>query len=219
MTQLGNNENLGKVDYKYSDLSLAENSRTITVSTDATTTKYFVYTGNSVTLATDNLTNAIESASKNMGVVLNNVPEYVWKCGRKPYQNDFTNLVVGSSDNEADGNAQALSAMLVYAGENVQVHTLLEAGDTPMSILSRTLKDYTVLDLTGLDVENVLYYIGIGSPVYAKTDENNAVLLIGYDNSTVSVFEPVSGKISHMPIDEAETYFSEFGNVFVSYMK
>ena len=174
MTQLGDNENLGKVDYKYSDLSLAENSRTITVSTDATTTKYFVYTGNSVTLATDNLTNAIESASKNMGVVLNNVPEYVWKCGRKPYQNDFTNLVVGSSDNEADGNAQALSAMLVYAGENVQVHTLLETGDTPMSILSRTLKDYTVLDLTGLDVENVLYYIGIGSPVYAKTDENNA---------------------------------------------
>jgi len=218
MTPLEENEKLGKIKYDVTGLALADGNRDVTVSTSTSSTQYFVYVGSSVVLATDNLTEAISTADENMGVVLNNTPDYVWKRGRKSYQNAFTGLVVGSSDNEASGSAQALSALLVYNGENVQVHTLLENGETPMSILSRTLKDYTILDLTGLSLPEVLYYVSVGNPVYADTGEDTAVLIIGYDASSVIMYDPIKGSTTRMSLDEATQLFDSFGNVFVSYI-
>ena len=218
MTPLEENERLGKISYDSPKLVLADTSRDVSVATTTSSTQYFVYVGNNVILATDNLSQAIVTADENMGIVLDNTPKYVWKRGKKSYQNAFTGLVVGSSDNEASGSAQALSAMLVYEGENVQVHTLLENGETLISILSRTLKDYTILDLTGLSLDEVLYYVSVGNPVYAKTGEDTAVLLVGYDASTVLVYDPLKQSISRMNISEAASYFTQYGNVFVSYL-
>ncbi len=219
MTPLEEDEKLGKIKYNVSDLVLADSNRSVSVASATSSTQYFVYVGSTVTLATDDLIQAIVEADTNMGIVLDNDPKYIWKRGRKNYQNSIENIAYGSSDSEASGSARALSAMLVHEGENVQVHTLLESGETPISILTKTLKDYTVLDLTGADLNEVLYYVSLGNPVYAYTGEETAVLLVGYDSTTVTVFDPDKNANRKIPLTEATEYFASFGNVFVSYIQ
>jgi hypothetical protein len=219
MTPLGEDEKLGKVKYDITGLVLADNSRSISVASATSSTQYYVYVGSSVTLATDDLIAAITEADENMGIVLDNTPKYVWKRGRKSYQNAFTGIAVGSSDSEASGSARALSAMLVHAGENVQVHTLLESGETPMSILSKTLKHNDILDLSGASLNEVLYYVSLGTPVYAYTGEDTAVLIVGYDASSIIYFDPIKSANAKMGMTEAKEYFESFGNVFVSYLE
>ena len=109
--------------------------------------------------------------------------------------------------------------MLVQAGENVQVHTLLESGETPISILSKTLKDYDILDLSGASLSQVLYYVSQGIPVYAYTGEDTAILIVGYDASSITYFDPMTSEYSKMGMTEATEYFETFGNVFVSYIE
>ena len=200
-------------------LVLADGSHSISVASATSSTQYFVYVGSKVSLATDDLNRAITEADENMGIVLDNEPKYVWKRGRKSYQNAITGIAVGSSDSEASGSARALSAMLVHEGENVQVHTLLESGETPMSILSRTLKDYDILDLSGATLTQALYYVNLGNPVYAYTGEDTAVLIIGYDSTSIIYFDPIKGANAKMSMTEATDYFASFGNVFVSYLQ
>ncbi len=220
MDKFDENESLGVVSYDVSNLDLADASRNISVASATSSTQYFVYVGNKVTLATDNLIAAISEADENMGIVLNNEPKYVWKRGRKAFQGFNTNIAVGSSDSDASGSARALSAMLVSEGQNVQVHTLIESGETPISILSKTLKDnYEILDLTGASLPQILYYVSQGTPVYASTGDDSAVLIVGYDATTVTIFDPMTSSNSRMSIEEATEYFSTYGNVFVSYVK
>ncbi len=223
MTELDEDENLGTVSYEQTGFVLADSSHNISVAPTSSSTQYFVYVGSNVTLATDNLIDAITEADENMGIVLDNEPQYVWKRGRKSYQTALSDMAVGSSDSEASGSARALSAMLVYEGENVQVHTLLESGETPISILTSTLKNYSVLDLTGATLDEVLYYVSIGNPVYAYTGnesgEDTAVLIIGYDSTSITVFDPLTLSNTKMSLTDATTYFEGYGNVFVSYIE
>ena len=219
MAEFAEGETLGKVNYSNTKLVLSGGTRDVSVTTTSPSTEYFVYVGNEVSLATDNLISAITEADENMGIVLDNEQRYIWKRGKKSYTSAFSNISVGSSDNEdTSGIAKALSAMLVHEGENIQVHSLLESGETPISILSRSLKDYTILDLTGADLSEVLYYVSIGNPVYAKTGEDTAVLIIGYDSTSITIFDPETGSNSKMSQSEASTYFESCGNVFVSYL-
>ena len=219
MAPLAEDEKLGTVKYDITGLVLADASRNISVSSATASTQYYVYVGNKVALASDDLLAAVTCADEEMGIVLDNTPKYIWKRGRKSYQNPITGIAVGSSDSEASGSARALSAMLVQAGENVQVHTLLESGETPISILRKTLKDYDILDLTGATLEQVLYYVSQGVPVYAYTGEDSAVLIIGYDASSITYFDPITSSNSKMGLTEASEYFDSFGNVFVSYIE
>ncbi|MBR5952369.1 MAG: hypothetical protein IKZ85_03775, partial [Pseudobutyrivibrio sp.] len=218
MTPLEEDEKLGKVDYEMSGLVLADESRTVSVASATSSTQYFVYVGSKVSLATDDLISAIAEADANMGIVLDNEPKYVWKRGRKSYQNTITGIAVGSSDSEASGMARALSAMLVHEGENVQVHNLIESGETPISILSRTLKGYDILDLTGASLTQVLYYVNLGNPVYAYTGDDTAVLIVGYDAANIIYFDPMTNTNSKMGLSDAQEYFETYGNVFVSYI-
>lgn len=219
MTPLAEDEKLGTVKYDITGLVLADESRNISVSSATASTQYYVYVGNKVALATDDLLSAISLADEEMGIVLDNTPKYIWKRGGKAYQNAITGIAYGSSDAEASGSAKALSAMLVHAGENVQVHTLLESGETPISILRKTLKDYDILDLTGAKLSQVLYYVSQGIPVYAFTGEDTAVLIVGYDASSIIYFDPQTSKNAKMGMTEASEYFESFGNVFVSYIE
>ena len=219
MTPLDEDEKLGNIDYDITGLVLADTSRNISVASATASTQYYVYVGSTVSLATDDLISAITTADENMGIVLDNTPKYIWKRGKKAYQNSITGIAVGSSDSEASGSARALSAMLVQAGENVQVHTLLESGETPISILSKTLKDYDILDLSGASLSQVLYYVSQGIPVYAYTGEDTAVLIVGYDASSITYFDPMISSDSKMGMTEATEYFESFGNVFVSYIE
>lgn len=219
MADVADDEEDHKLTTADSDLVLADSEHTFEVTTYDSLLHYYVYIGSHIELATTNLTEAITTADADMGIVVDTDSNYIWNRSRAPYVNAFNNLTPSSSDQNASSSVQCLSAMLNRDGESTEVSSLEKQGGTPLSILSSILKDDVVLDLTGCSIREVLYYVNIGSPVYAKTGPNDAVLLIGYDAANVIVYEPISDSNKKIALDDADAMFTEQGNVFISYIK
>lgn len=113
---------------------------------------------------------------------------------------------------------RSATAMLEKEGINISVNALIEGGETPKSILNNTMKDMQVLDLTGCNIEEVLYYVSCGSPVFSMTGSTDAVLIIGYDSNSVVIFDPALGTTYRKTLTEADEMFTAAGNVFFTYL-
>lgn len=200
-------------------MAVTKHTRNMEVSTSDNQQTYFVYVGSHVVLTTQNLTKAIAKADEQLGLVIDNKQRYIWKRGKKAYVNAFSDVEVGTSDASANTSAGCISAMLVRKGTNSEVHALLAQGTSPVTILQRALKDNLVLDLSGCSLSQVLYYVSHGAPVYARTGNNAALLIIGYDAANIIVYHPDTDTYSKMSTDEATSLFEDAGNVFISYIE
>lgn len=198
--------------------TIPEENRTMALKDDGAAKRYYVYVKGDVVLATDQVTEAVIAANENMGVVLGEDLGYVWKRSRKVAQRAFTDIMVGEEDAGAGSIAQCINAMLEKEGININVGALIAGGETPKSILNNTMKDANVLDLTGCSVDEILYYVSCGSPVFAMTGSSDAVLVVGYDNSNVMIYDPVQKTTYRRTMSDAAELFSNAGNVFFTYL-
>lgn len=199
--------------------TLLEESREVAFEQSALQSEYYVYAQGKVLLSTDNVSDAIARANSAMGVVIDKDQQYIWKRSRKTVQTAFKEMSVGDEDKNAGSIAQAMNAMLRREGINISVSALLEQGETPKDILSNTLREAKVLDLTGCSVDDFLYYISNGAPVFAMTDNDNAVLVIGYDAAYITIYDPMRNMTYRKNITEADEMFADTGAVFFTYLK
>ena len=79
-------------------------------------------------------------------------------------------------------------------------------------------KNKQVLDLTGLTMNEILYFISIGNPVYTELAENGAVLLVGYDATDIYIYHPMTGQITHENKAVIEQEILAAGSVYISYV-
>ena len=74
-----------------------------------------------------------------------------------------------------------------------------------------------VIDLTDVDLSDVVHFIYRDRVVAARTGEDDYCMIVGYDASYIQVAYPESGTVSWITWSAARTMFSEAGNVFISY--
>lgn len=72
-----------------------------------------------------------------------------------------------------------------------------------------------MLDARGCTLNQMLYFIDQGYPVIAYGEGSSYVLLYGYDQYNVSVYDPVSGQASKMGLNDAGEYFAAHKNDFI----
>ena len=180
--------------------------------------RFYVYMKGDVLLATDNITDAILRANERLGVVVDNNQRYIWMRARRTYRDPFRGVTVNDADRGSSTLVQAVSAMLEYCGEGLSVKELIENGETPKSALESTLKDKEVLDVSGCTVNEIVYYVSEGSPVFALTGSDSAVLVTGYTASVIYYFDPSRGVTQSMSYENADQWFSDAGNVFFTYL-
>jgi hypothetical protein len=197
---------------------ILEEPRLVDLELEENEERFYVYVKGDVLLATDSISEAILLANDQMGVVLNTTQQYVWMRARKTSQTAFSQLAPNDADADAGSVVKCISAMLMRKGEGICVSTLVENGQTPKEILENTLKDSMVLDLTGCSVEEIIFYVSSGSPVFAMTDQDNAVLVVGYTSSTISYYDPQTQEINAVSWDFAAEKFESAGNIFFSYL-
>lgn len=193
--------------------------KTITVNAKSANAEYFVYVGSQVVYASNSVSDAISRADEEMGVVVDNNSNYIWKRGRKSYKNAFDGMKVNDTDAKSDNISKAVSAMLTRENINMEVKSHTDNGESAYNILKDAMKNYNVLDLTGCNLNEMLYFVSIGNPVYAKTGPDTAVLIVGYDAATIVVYNPANASYNKMYQLEADNLFSRNGNVFITYVK
>lgn len=180
--------------------------------------RFYVYVKGKVVLATNSIADAIIQANESLGVVVDTNQQYVWMRARKTVQNAFSGLQVNDSDRGASAVVQAVSAMLDYRDMGVSVKDLIDSGATPKSAIEMTLQDSVVLDVSGCTVNEIIFYVSIGSPVLAMTGNDSAVLVTGYSSSMIYYFDPLTGNTMSMTFEQANDLFENAGNIFFTYM-
>lgn len=191
-------------------------NREVTFESENDKKSYYVYARGDVIMVTDSLKDAIGAANSEMGVVIGNRQEYIWKRARKTTKAAI-GVSVGNQDTNSTSIAKCISAMLEKEGLSVDVSNFIDQGKTPKEILEDTMQEANILDLTGCNLEEVLYYVNLGNPVFAMKSNTEAVLITGYDTLNVEIFDTGSGSGSRVGLQDATEMFANAGNIFFGY--
>lgn len=180
-------------------------------------TLYYAYTAGKVMAGGENAAEVIHTANQNMGVVVDSQQNYIWKRMKKTSQTNVlgANTQVGGSDSLA----KCLNLILQKEGVTAEADKLLQENTAVEDILTDKIENAIGLNLTGCTVEEMLYYVNLGHPVIGMMGAKSAVLIVGYDNSAVSICNADTGNVEKLSIEEAGNQFAAAGNVFYVYVK
>lgn len=177
--------------------------------------RYYVYGYGQIIACTEDVADAIKLADTNVGVVVNQDNRLVWERGGKLNYKNLGQMKKVSAGNSVDSIGACLSMVLQYNHISADAERLTREGKSIYNVLKENLQ--SPLNLTGCTLDEVLYFVSSGSPVIAMKDSTHAVLITGYDDSSVTVLDP-HGSLSKMSLKNAETIFGNAGNIFISYI-
>ena len=194
-------------------------ARVVSLEKKETLTKYYAYAKGKVLMSSLDVSDAIRLADQYSGVVIDNQVRYVWKRARDNYQETLSGMTADLTKVGSDAKERCLSIMLKKEGINISVSELLSSGKTPKEILERSLQSETVLDLNGCTLQQILYYVNQGTPVYGLKNGNQPILIVGYSSSTYVIYDPATNATMAIPKTDLETAVGSAGNVFLAYLK
>lgn len=195
-----------------------EGSRMLVLSEDSEIERFFVYAKDRVVGIHNHAADAINLAYSNAGVVVDDTGNYVWIRGNRAVRNQIRAISAVSASDTRSATAVCLDVMLSYEGITRNCQYLLDEGNTVLSILEENLEGCRILDLTGCTLDAILYYVNKDIPVLALM-EDNAVLIVGYNDSQVVLMDPKSASLYKKSITEAAEWFQIGRAVLISYMK
>ncbi len=163
----------------------------------------------------ENEASAVKSADEASGVVVDGDGNYIWKKSVRVNEYRIKEI----TDEYLTGNdmADCINAIMRYENKPVDVTEKINAGETPINILKSELDDERVLNLEGCSLDEVLYYVTKGYPVFAPYN-GNPLLITGYDAQNIIVLDPLQGSVHKMGINDSRALFAQRGNVFLGYI-
>ena len=115
--------------------------------------------------------------------------------------------------------AVCIDTMLKLNGMTADVKSLLEEGQSVQDILQAQMTNARVADLTGCKMDAMLYFVNKDIPVLAILADGEAVLITGFNEFNIVVFEPASGKLYKKGLNDSAAWFEENGNCFITYFE
>lgn len=176
--------------------------------------RYVVYAYGEVEGIYQSAGEAITIANEKIGSVLNQSQQIIWQRGTR---NTKTELSVEPNYSGETSLESCLNMIRGYlSGKNIERSMVSDN-----SLLSE-MSDYiraTAVNLTGITLDEALYFINKGRPVIAMKSNMEAVLITGYDSFNITIIDPSAGKTSKVSLQTAEEMFEEAGNIFISYIE
>ena len=137
---------------------------------------------------------AIRLADEIMGVVVADNQKYVWERGNRKLRTQLSDLAAETVEEGKTSLSVCLDVILKRQDIYINSQEFINSGKSTIDILNEQL-DNRAVDLTACSLEETFYYISNGAPVIGMVDGTNAVLLMGYDEVSVSYMDPSSGSI------------------------
>lgn len=195
-----------------------EEEREVELQTDRQEENYYIYSGGKILMSTSSVTDAVQRADENMGVVVGARQKYIWRRGRNTSQPMIGPGTVDAQVLSENSVARCLTYLLKTEELSIDVEDLLARGETPREILTEALADQKVLDLSGCSVNQVLYYVSLGTPVFAMVGQE-AVLIVGYDEHNTILYRSGENEARKMGLQDSDAFFGGAGNIFLGYIE
>ena len=181
--------------------------------------RYFVYAGGELVRITDSLQIAIDSAYEKLGTVLTGHQVCCWNRDSRALSANVS-LPAGDWTSQT-GNSLATGIAIVTSGSGINEQEILgrlNAGFQPEEIVV-DLAGGVAENLYGCTLSQVLYYLNQNQLVLAVTGSDSGYLLTGYTTTVIRVYDPATAQTEEWSMEEAENYFTEQGNQFLSVRK
>ena len=182
--------------------------------------EYMVYSFGSIVSIGESAAVAVQLADRAnvVGTVTNEDGIVIWERGVK-YASSYLKELAGNSTKNSGltSRQEAVRMMAAYLNSESDV-TGFGDGHRVKEFLEKET-GHRMISLTGVTLDEVLYFVFRGAPVYAMKGRTEAVLITGYNASSVTLYEPSTGKYKIYSLREAEEMFEDAGNIFLSYIK
>lgn len=195
-----------------------EGGRELQLDIESNAERYYVYGAYGVEGIYSAPAKAVNLAYEIAGVVVNNSGDCVWLKGNRVTRNQIMAIKTPETAGEKSSLAICLDTILAYEGISVNSQYLLSQGQNAMEILENNLEDKQILDMTGCNLDSVLYYVNQDIPVLAMLDNGEAVLVTGFNEFNVVIMDPVTGWLGKKGINDSAKWFEENGNHFLTYI-
>lgn len=162
---------------------------------------------------------AVADAYNISGIVMNREGGYVYRKVSLSSKNQIMAIREDSVTETRGALAVCMDDMLEYLGVIRNSQYMLSEGMTVLEILESSLPEYEILDLTGCELEMVLYYVDQDIPVLVLMDNGGAYLIVGFNEDEVVLMDPEAGDIHKISREEADEKFDANGNCFITYLK
>ncbi len=196
-----------------------EGGRELDLEPQSEVPRYYVYGPDGVESVLIAPAAAVNLAYDISGVVIGDRGECVWMRGNRSVRNQILAIREESVTEEKDSLAVCLDTMLRFEGIIRNSEYLLGQGQTVREILQNNLEDAQILDLTGCNLDSILYYVDQDIPVLALLKNGEAVLVTGFNEFNVILMEPSSGTLYRKGIQDSTEWFAENGNSFITYVR
>ena len=178
---------------------------------------YYVYGYGKLLSVESELNLAIREAYEVFGVVVDADLNDLWTRGTR----DLVKTI-SIQPYRSDGTVSSLAAAIqvLSAQEGMQIRDAekqLIGGASPMEIINGAIGEEKAINLYGCTLQEVLYFINEGRPVMAITGNREAVVIVGYDQDNVLIYDPATGETVKEPQKSAAALFEGFNHLFLSY--
>jgi len=198
---------------------LFEGGRRLEMEEESVGERYIVYAKGVVAGIYSDIGAAVNYAYNNVGTVVDYYGNEIYKRGETVERNQIMAIQEAETTEEKDSLAVCLDTILQFEGISRNTEYMLAQGQNAQEILENNLKDYDILNLTGCPMDVALYYLNQDIPVLASQGNDSYVLLIGFNQQNVVLFDPEIGKIFKHGMNDSREMFESFGNCFVTYAR
>ena len=187
-------------------LVMFEGDRKVIQEGDGTNEGYDLFAGGSLIKRYTFCYDAVEPAWQMGGSVRDECGRLIYMRTTLPVKNQI--MAISGSVTEAGGEPEDLRNACIetwFAYEGAEYKGVLE------------MPGRKILDLSGVSLEAVLYYVANEEPVLAELSDGSAMLIVGYNDYNVVVMNPArSEQVYKIGRGDATKMFLQGGNRFMS---
>ncbi|MCR5235485.1 MAG: hypothetical protein K6E53_16515 [Lachnospiraceae bacterium] len=180
--------------------------------------RYYVFSKGEIIAVYTDASDAVYKAEEADGTVVDKECRYIWKNNDRLDKCSVEEIETSYSTDK-NTIAVCLNEMLKTAGVYIDTEDLIAKGVTPLDIMKDNLDGMVPLALSGCSTDAMEYYIGNGYPVMAMVEDDNAVLITGYDKNNLTIYDPLEGNFIKKGLRDSSAWFAVNGNRFLTYAK
>lgn len=197
---------------------LYEGTREIKLKQDEDTDQYIVYGKYGADSFYAEANAALTRAYDISGIVMDENGRYLWKKTSRSTKNQIMAITQSNASESRSSLAVCLDTMLEYEGIIRNSQYMLSQGQSVLEILKNALPDYEILDLTGCTIDMVLYYVNQDIPVLVMLENDESVLIVGFNETNLVFMDPNAEELYKIPTEEGVELIKQGGNCFITYM-
>lgn len=179
---------------------------------------YIAYSYGKIIEFTSDAGKAIQVADEQVGIVINHLGQVIWQRGVKPSKMQLTEVSQTTKENGLTSLQACMKMLLKYKNVDVNTANYNKNEQTAIEYLKSQMKA-TPVELRGITLDEALYFVGKQRPVIAFKNMEEAVVITGYDSTSVTILDPSTRGEKRWTLKQAEETFENAGSIYITYVE